>query len=420
MKRFFLTLALITGLLVAVPPIANAENITLPCGSGATYTLILPAGVATDGSKCSGPIVLDNRVTIIDDGAFKNSGLTSVVFPNNLARIGAGAFRMDSFGYSMKTITLPDSLKYIGDYAFSGNKLLQSIFFGNGLNYLGQYSLGLTGLTEVTLPSSLKKIEKSTFLSTPLVKINIPNSVTSIDSNAFERTNLVSITMPDSVETLGFRAFAESSLESVNLGGGLKKIESYAFSNTKLRSIILPSKLKEIGQGAFANTQLTNLEIPNSVTVIENAVFLGITTLARVSIPDGVVKLGPWAFERNYSLTSILYCGKLTGFPITPTCPPERKAAIDAKAAADKAAIDAKAAADKAAADKAAAELKARQEVEAKAAIEKFAAELKIKQEAAARAAALKKTTITCVKGKLTKKVTAVKPKCPTGYTIKK
>jgi hypothetical protein len=35
-------------------------------------------------------------------------------------------------------------------------------------------------------------------------------------------------------------------------------------------------------------------------------------------------------------------------------------------------------------------------------------------------AAATKKTTITCVKGKLTKKVTAVKPKCPTGYKVKK
>ena len=31
-----------------------------------------------------------------------------------------------------------------------------------------------------------------------------------------------------------------------------------------------------------------------------------------------------------------------------------------------------------------------------------------------------KKTTITCVKGKLTKKVTAVKPVCPKGYTKKK
>jgi hypothetical protein len=39
---------------------------------------------------------------------------------------------------------------------------------------------------------------------------------------------------------------------------------------------------------------------------------------------------------------------------------------------------------------------------------------------AADKAASAKKTTITCVKGKVTKKVTAVKPKCPTGYKVKK
>jgi hypothetical protein len=77
---------------------------------------------------------------------------------------------------------------------------------------------------------------------------------------------------------------------------------------------------------------------------------------------------------------------------------------------------------------KAAAELKAKQEAEAKAAAElkakqdaeaKIAAELKAKLEADAKAAAMKKTTITCIKGKLTKKVAAVKPKCPTGYKKK-
>ncbi len=71
----------------------------------------------------------------------------------------------------------------------------------------------------------------------------------------------------------------------------------------------------------------------------------------------------------------------------------------------------------------AAAELKAKQEADAKAAAElkaKQEAELKAKQEVEAKAAATKKTTITCVKGKLTKKVSAVKPKCPTGYKLKK
>ena len=80
---------------------------------------------------------------------------------------------------------------------------------------------------------------------------------------------------------------------------------------------------------------------------------------------------------------------------------------------------EAKAAADllakQAAEAKAAAELQAKQEAEAK-----IAAELKAKQEAEARAAALKRTTITCIKGKLTKKVRAVKPKCPSGYKLKR
>jgi hypothetical protein len=117
----------------------------------------------------------------------------------------------------------------------------------------------------------------------------------------------------------------------------------------------------------------------------------------------------------------------------------------DAKAAADKAAAD-KAAADKAAADKAAAELKAKQDADAKVAADKAAAAKAAAEKAAseavakaaadkiiadanvqaaailaaAKATALKKSTITCVKGKLTKKVTAVKPKCPSGYKVKK
>ncbi len=75
---------------------------------------------------------------------------------------------------------------------------------------------------------------------------------------------------------------------------------------------------------------------------------------------------------------------------------------------------------------KADAEQKAKQEAEAKAAAEKSAAELKAKQEAEAKAAAEKaaaavkrKTTINCIKGKIIKKVTGVKPQCPKGYKKK-
>ena len=61
-----------------------------------------------------------------------------------------------------------------------------------------------------------------------------------------------------------------------------------------------------------------------------------------------------------------------------------------------------------------AADLKAKQEAEVKA-----AEELKAKQDAEAMAAALNKVTITCLKGKLVKKVTGIKPVCPKGYKKK-
>jgi M6 family metalloprotease-like protein len=55
-------------------------------------------------------------------------------------------------------------------------------------------------------------------------------------------------------------------------------------------------------------------------------------------------------------------------------------------------------------------------EVDRKAAADKAAADAKA---AADKAATIKKKTITCIKGKTTKKVTAVKPKCPAGYKKK-
>ena len=57
----------------------------------------------------------------------------------------------------------------------------------------------------------------------------------------------------------------------------------------------------------------------------------------------------------------------------------------------------------------AAAELKAKQD-----------AELKAKQDAATKPAVIKKTIITCIKGKLIKKIIGLKPKCPKSYKVKK
>jgi hypothetical protein len=108
------------------------------------------------------------------------------------------------------------------------------------------------------------------------------------------------------------------------------------------------------------------------------------------------------------------------------------KAADLAKSAGTKAALDSviaqQTAASKVISDLMASELRSAQENDSRIAAEllakqeaiaRAAAELIAKLEADAKAAALKKTTITCVKGKLTKKVTALKPQCPPGYKKK-
>ena len=92
----------------------------------------------------------------------------------------------------------------------------------------------------------------------------------------------------------------------------------------------------------------------------------------------------------------------------------ESKAAID-KATADKMIADAKIEAEKVIAD---AKLQADKIMaDAKLEAEKVIADAKVVADRAA--VSTKKVTITCIKGKLTKKVTAVKPKCPAGYKKK-
>ena len=89
------------------------------------------------------------------------------------------------------------------------------------------------------------------------------------------------------------------------------------------------------------------------------------------------------------------------------------KAEAEAKARAEaEAQAKAQAQAEEAARLKAEAEAKAAAEAKARA-----EEEARLKAEAAAKS---KKTTITCIKGKVTKKVTGVKPKCPTGFKLKK
>lgn len=124
---------------------------------------------------------------------------------------------------------------------------------------------------------------------------------------------------------------------------------------------------------------------------------------------------------RDFSLCGVFIgAGTRIGLGVSLGCTSPEDKAIQAKAAADAAS---KAAAEKAAADVAdAAKNKAAQEALDKVAAAKAEVQKKIaaiEAQVAKVTATQKKTTITCIKGKTTKKITGIKPVCPKGYKKK-
>ena len=88
-------------------------------------------------------------------------------------------------------------------------------------------------------------------------------SVLSIASGAFMNSDVEIVYIPDSVTNIGNNAFrGATSLEYVRLSEKLKVLGSAAFRETALTDVSLPKTLVAIGHGAFESTNLTRIAIP--------------------------------------------------------------------------------------------------------------------------------------------------------------
>lgn len=90
----------------------------------------------------------------------------NLVIPEGIEIIGPAAFvSKNKFQYSdIKSVKLPNSLKKIGNDAFSHCTKLTDIQFGNGLECIGKNAFAsCRGLEEIVLPDSLRVIESLAF-----------------------------------------------------------------------------------------------------------------------------------------------------------------------------------------------------------------------------------------------------------------
>lgn len=148
--------------------------------------------------------------------------------------IGNEAFggwgRSSSVPYKIRTISIPNSVKYIGNRAFEACKNIISINLPNSLEIIGSEAFEGTSITQIRIPNTVYQIGASAFESTPIEAVVLPNSLTRIEGGTFRGTNLESFIIPSSVTYFGDYALAEcGKLESVAISASNVTITEKAF-----------------------------------------------------------------------------------------------------------------------------------------------------------------------------------------------
>ena len=222
--------------------------------------VVIPSTVTYDGTTYS--------VTSIREGAFLScSGLTLVTIPNSVTSISNGAFIECSglisinvasgnthyssidgvlYNYVQDTliqcpgaktsITIPNSVTFIGDYAFSGCDGLTSVTIPNSVTFIGDYAFsGCDGLITLNFNAiNCQDFNYCPFRGTSLTTVNIGDSVQRIPAHFVKFCRgLTSVTIPNGVTSIGEKAFEGcSGLTSVRcLASAPPSIGSSSFSS---------------------------------------------------------------------------------------------------------------------------------------------------------------------------------------------
>jgi hypothetical protein len=237
----------------------------------------------------------------IPDYFIFDTRVSRVLFPEGIKKIGKSAFAATS----VKILTLPSTLEYIGDYAYSGCTQLQAASFPENVQCGVGVFKDCTTLNLVKFEKGPNSIAAGMFEGCTSLNFSIPEEVTEIGNNAFRMTSIKTADLQN-VTKVGDFAFADcpqlsgillSAVNNIEFGKGVFFLDQSLsdipewdgnlpdlFAGNVTATVPNVINVPVIGEGAYANNAaIDSITLGNQVVEIKANAFRNATNLATIN-----------------------------------------------------------------------------------------------------------------------------------------
>lgn len=341
-----LTVVLALFALVLLHPTASAAD----GGSDKLVGANIKNGVLLGYYGLGGDIVLPNTVTKIDNEALKgNDNIVSITIPGSVKDIGNNAFegctKLERVIFTNPEKTSKNLIIRLSAFQ-NCKKLTECEIPARAYQVVGNIFKGCTSLTEVKVNAANPYYftQDGVLFGPALVEYEpqyddayalqsypagrqgaytIPSKVNGkkidqIWTSGFEdASGLTGISIPSSIGRLGTAAFEGTGLTHVTIPDTVQQVDPAVFQNcTKLVSVKLPAGLAEIDQYMFANCiSLQHVDMPDSITKINIYAFHNCTSLTSLALPKNLSSLSVGCFDKCINLQHVVVPPSVISFP---------------------------------------------------------------------------------------------------------